>query len=83
MPNEKVHGMIINFTGATLFNLLRKETIIVNSFKSLDKVKSCLRSKVPVKVYFSRQDYNFKARMIPFIQGMSSYFGANAQVVGA
>jgi hypothetical protein len=83
MPNEKIQGMIIKFSKATLFNLLRKETVRVNSFRSLEKVKVCLQSKTPVKICFERSDYNFKARMIPFIEGMSTYFGATAEVVGA
>jgi hypothetical protein len=80
MPIEKINGMVIDFSGFSLFNFLRKEIIHVSSYRNLDRVRECLKNKVPVRVEFDRFDQSFKSRMVPFIQGMSSYFGASAQV---
>ena len=80
MAEDKVQGMFISYAGSSLFNTIRKRTVKVSSFRSLDSVREYLKSGTPVKVYFDRNDRGFKSRMIPFIQGMSSYFGATTTV---
>ena len=75
--------MVINFESNTFKNLLWTRTLNLSSSskETLRQVKEYLRNHIPVRVNLDKLDLSSRDSVVEFITGMSTYFGAQAQLV--